>query len=272
VGAIRRIIGAVIDRALRHLRWRRARAGRSVRAARVVDETWAYLARELRPRSTTGTYTVGTRRVVLRHHTQDTQIFQEIFTAGFYRLSPPAARALGDPRRIVDLGGNIGIFGLWAAIHWPNADVVAFEPDPANAARYRTLLRDNDLPWRLVEACATAHAGTVRFAAGQESTSMRSEAGALEVPAVDALPALADADLIKMDIEGGEWELLLDPRFADGDARVVLMEYHPHLCPTDDPRALAEHTLTAAGYTVVPILHAPEGHGMLCAFRSARRG
>ena len=70
------------------------------------------------------------------------------------------------------------------------------------------------------------------------------------VEAVDVFPLLADCDLIKIDIEGAEWEILQDPRFADLRASHVILEYHPRLCPADDPQALAQHILEASGYRI----------------------
>ena len=46
-------------------------------------------------------------------------------------------------------------------------------------------------------------------------------------PRVDVFPYLAAADLVKIDIEGSEWEILADARFAGIAARVLVLEYHP---------------------------------------------
>jgi hypothetical protein len=71
-----------------------------------------------------------------------------------------------------------------------------------------------------------------------------------------------------MDSEGGEWALLLDPRFADLPASTVVMEYHPHLCPDDDARAAATAALRDAGSVMHTIFHDPgNGVGMLRALR-----
>jgi hypothetical protein len=90
--------------------------------------------------------------------------------------------------------------------------------------------------------------------------------GSVEVPMVDVMPRLADADLVKIDIEGGEWALLADPRFAE--ARAVVLEYHPYGCPTDDPRRSAHELLHAHGFEVTPLFYEPDnGVGMLWATR-----
>jgi len=83
----------------------------------------------------------------------------------------------------------------------------------------------------------------------------------------DVLPLITGADVVKMDIEGGEWEILHDPRFAANPPRAVVLEYHPGRCPERDPRAAVERALQVAGLTVAPIWHADDGHGMVWGWR-----
>ena len=93
---------------------------------------------------------------------------------------------------------------------------------------------------------------TVLFGTGRHQFSRilsSPEAGAVEVPGLDIFPFLDDVDLLKMDIEGGEWSLLADPRF--GAARAVVLEYHPMMCPGPDPRVLVKELLSARGYEVI---------------------
>ena len=82
------------------------------------------------------------------------------------------------------------------------------------------------------------------------------------------LPQIADADLLKMDIEGGEWAILNDPRFARSPPRAVVLEYHPYLCPSADARAAAVQALESAGLRTAAIWHRADGHGMLWAWRT----
>ena len=90
----------------------------------------------------------------------------------------------------------------------------------------------------------------------------------ITVPMVDVMDQVAGADLVKIDIEGGEWEILTDARFAASPPRAIVLEYHPHLCPEADPRAAAERLLHDAHMTVEPIWHRDDGYGMLWAWRA----
>jgi hypothetical protein len=71
-----------------------------------------------------------------------------------------------------------------------------------------------------------------------------------------------------MDIEGGEWAILGDPRFAAGPPQVVVMEHHPEGSPGPDPRAAALEALARAGLTATAsIFLRADGYGMLWAWR-----
>jgi FkbM family methyltransferase len=145
------------------------------------------------------------------------------------------------------------------------------EADPGNAAVHRSTIEANGLQerWELVEGFASTSPGIVRFAAGEHATSHAAdrEEEWLEVSAVDVFPQLAGADLLKIDIEGAEWDLLADPRFRQTPPRVVVLEYHQQGCPEPDAAAAAERALRGAGFDVVHAGRKPQfGAGLLWAF------
>ena len=204
-------------------------------------------------------------------------VLDEIFSQQEYeppREARVALSALGTTPRVVDIGANIGLFGAWALARFPGATIVAVEADPANAAVHRRTIEANGLEerWRLVEGFAYTGSGIVRFAAGEHATShgAKGDDEWVEVPAVDVLPHIADADLVKIDIEGAEWDLLADPRFKEARPRVVVLEFHQEHCPGPDAPAAAEHALRAAGFEVVHGSRKPQfGAGLLWAFAPA---
>ena len=267
--------------------------------ARLVRPALGYAARELSGDRRAHRYVLrcGDRVVFLRHNTTDASILEEIFAARIYQPPQPvqaALRGLGRPLRIADLGANVGLFGLFAFERWQCERLTAFEPHPENAALQRRTIAANRLQdrWRLIEACAFTADGKLPFARDHHSDSrmtadtLASENGdpAHDTPApddpahspdgrelvaaVDALPLLADADLLKIDIEGGEWALLADPRFAELPATAIAVEYHPHLAPGHDARAHARRELERNGFTALEVFHDPRGHGMLWAWRA----
>ena len=130
-----------------------------------------------------------------------------------------------------------------------------------------------DYDWHLHEAAAATADGSSRFAAGRYAMSGPARPAtptAIDVAAVDVLPALAATDLLKIDAEGSEWAILADPRFAATTARAIALEYHPEHCPASDARAHAVEHLERAGFSVrdAPTA-APPGYGSLWAWREA---
>ena len=226
---------------------------------RAVRELWRFKWRENRARPIVGAYHTRAGKVpyFIRHGTRDVGIFSEIFIAGEY--DPPTAvveriAALGRPPRIVDLGANVGLFAACCRERWRGASVIAVEPDPENLELLRRTAQGTR-EIEVIEACASNYAGTVRFVAGEFAESHvagdHSTVDTIEVRCVDAFDVALDADIVKIDIEGSEWEILADTRFASLPAQAVVMEWHDKRCPHEDPRAAARAALEEAGFEVL---------------------
>lgn len=118
------------------------------------------------------------------------------------------------PRRIWDIGANIGLTAAHLACLFPDARVVALEPDPDNAR----LARVNTAPYdkcEIVEAAAWTETASLPFRseAGREAGGRIHEAGHLTVEAVtlnELVLRTFQPDYVKMDIEGAERMLLND--------------------------------------------------------------
>lgn len=264
------VAGALVD-------WGPVRhAGSAGRLGMLVRETLRFAAADLLGLRGVRRYHLreGGRPILLRHGTVDVWTLVEVFARRLY--DPPAAveaalRRAAAPL-VVDMGANIGMFGLDVLTQHPGARIVAYEPDGENAAIHRRLVDLNaaEGQWTLVEACAGPRDGAVTFLPGQETGSHIVEGpmpGSIDVPMVDVLPLLAEADLVKMDIEGGEWAIMADVRF--GAASSVVLEYHPEGCPSDDPARSAQEILRSHGFDVTPVFRDPAGIGMLWATRAA---
>jgi FkbM family methyltransferase len=237
--------------------------------ASLVRERARFMRNELRPGPASAVYRLRESgvAVAIRHHTGDVMVLDEIFSQREY--DPPATVALGNVESAVDLGANIGLFGAWLLGRVPDARVVAYEPDPANAAVHRLAIDANGLAerWRLIEAFAGVEEGVTSFTTGLHAVSHEGEG--IEVRVVDVLPELARADLVKIDIEGAEWPILADPRFQELRARLVVLEYHGEGSPEPDPAAAAERALADAGYDVHHAGHKPAfGAGLVWAVRA----
>lgn len=223
------------------------------------------------------------RRVLIRHDGGDPHVLAECFGRLAAYEPPPRVAALlaaNPPATVLDLGANIGLFGLLALDRFPGCRVTGFEADPANAALHERCIELNGLAgrWALLRAFASNREGLERFAAGRSSRSHAAGPGetAVEVEAIDVLPRLSEADLVKIDIEGAEWALLGDPRLGSAAAKAIVLEYHGHGCPSDDPGEAASAALAKAGYSTLITSRNPspadefEGYGTLWAWREDR--
>jgi FkbM family methyltransferase len=278
----RRAPGALLRRA----RWK----GRSSLLGRVMRTSLAVVPRqrlayswcELRGGGAARTWLLNdTRRpVTVRCGTRDRDILWEIFVDRGYAAPPEVDEFLNSRKqpRIVDLGANIGLFGLWALSLWPEARIHSFEPDPDNLAVLDHNIADARVGsrWIVTRACAGPADGTVQFLVGQQADSRTVYAAnpisdVPEVPVVDVFPHLQDADLLKIDIEGGEWPLLTDARFPELSVPAVILEYHAYNCPRPVASDTARSLLERCGYTVIETKRHPLGVGTLWAWRNPHR-
>jgi len=214
--------------------------------------------------------------VCCRHGTHDLEIVHELFVQRAYELPPPVRQRLastGRPLDVVDLGANIGAFSVFVHSVLPVARLVAVEADDENFAVLRTCRARNPsgVEWRLVQRAAAASSGSVRFLAGRFASSRVAadvtSPDAKLVPTIDVLPLIQRADLVKMDIEGSEWRLLRDPRFAEGRAEAIVLEYHDVFCPGPSAYDAARRLLEAAGFVTGPPFNEYSARGMLWAWR-----
>jgi FkbM family methyltransferase len=136
---------------------------------------------------------------------------------------------------ILDIGANVGSFALWATARWPGSVVTSYEPHPGTFA----LLRQNTQSRRDIVAVNAAlfpggqtTASFVSRFAGDGESGLASYAGdtfvagamveRYEVAVVDPA-SLPSADVVKIDIEGGEGDVL--DRIDLSKTSLVLLEY-----------------------------------------------
>jgi FkbM family methyltransferase len=242
-------------------------------AARRTTTPFRLLVREYgRGRGGVNTYVIRETGVpVVMQHGRDLEALFELFERGEYEPPPDLAARLSPDRvrRILDIGANVGMFSAWATGRWPAADITAFEPAPDNLRLLREWASRQDRV-TLVEAAAHTERGTLRFQDGLGSGSrVNLEGLGQDVAAVDAFEHLGACDFVKMDIEGGEWSILSDPRLADLDDLVLVMEYHRVGAPSLPAQDAARRLLEEAGFEVGHTTHNHWGHGTLWAWKPA---
>ena len=178
--------------------------------------------------------------------TTDYGVAFDIFLRGCYRCP----EAISQVTNIVDLGANVGYSCLYWCQQYPEAHVTAFEPHPRHVSAIAGHLSANHFADRVevVEVAAgVAKAEAFLRDAGSSSTITSDQTG-YAVPVVDVFERLSGPiDILKIDIEGGEYGLLSDERFGSLQARTVVVEWHKTAdCP--DGREWCQDRLRRFGY------------------------
>jgi FkbM family methyltransferase len=238
--------------------------------ARQVTTPFRYAYRELlRPKTADYTLRTGGARFSVRHRSGDIDIFRKFYAYRYYEwptMVTTRLRALGRPINVVDLGSNIGFFQVHTRTQIAVGDVVCFEPDPANSELLEHVRDINGGSWQVIRACASNQDGTALFKTGHHNFSRIESDGDLEVPVQDVFACLAGADLVKMNIEGSEWDILEDPRLA-ANASIWIVEYHRMRNPDSDITALVRRLFEAAGFET-HLAMSVEDNGLLWAWKS----
>ncbi len=153
------------------------------------------------------------------------------------RLKQRYATILADGGKpiIVDAGANIGAASLWFGHDYPQAHIVAVEPDPSNAAILRRNIahRSNHV---VMEAAIGAERGFVSLVnegLGWAVQTRRAETG-LPVVTVENAFAASTGDtpfIVKIDIEGFERDLFATNTSWLEQCFAVIIEPHDWMLP-----------------------------------------
>ncbi len=151
--------------------------------------------------------------VYLRNGTSDYDTFSSTFLFGEFNLSLP----LPDKPVILDLGANIGCSSVYLAHKYPQARIIAVEPELSNFE----CLERNTKPYPCIKCCRYAlwtHNDGVDVVDtksgkwGFRTENHHSDAGTTSTPSITINKLLLKegldyVDLMKIDIEGAEREL-----------------------------------------------------------------
>lgn len=201
-----------------------------------------------RSRTTTAELPAGGRSILLRSGSSDPRVFMEVMTFGEYDFPYP-----GQPRTIVDLGANVGVAAVWFAERFPEARILAIEPDADNFG----LLAENIRSYPNVTARQAAvwskHTRLSLVDGGQGSWSYYTcpvgnyyEGGATGMTEAICSGRLVDGctvgellddegigqvDILKVDIEGAEIEIFADSPAWISRINTIVIELHDSLIP-----------------------------------------
>jgi len=190
--------------------------------------------------------------LLLRGKTSDRLTFQKIFVDGEYRFD------LGyTPQTILDGGANVGYSSIFFAQRFPQALIIAVEPEATN---FRLLCHNtagypNIRPVQKALWPRRTHLA-IENVAGQPDAFRVTECPTVDactIPTctIDDLLREAGAqqlDLLKLDVEGAEKELFEDPGRESwlAKTRAVIMEPHDWFKP--GCTEAVEHAIAGRGF------------------------
>jgi FkbM family methyltransferase len=176
---------------------------------------------------------------IIRKRTTDWSTYRQVFMRQDWRFKDAAP-----PRTIIDLGANVGYASVWYHVTYPEARIVAIEPDAGNAAAARVnialgLRNGADIT---LEQTAIWHTDSwlkIRNPTGKASGLQVHEAGPTEPGAFRATTvgsimdrhAMDLVDLVKIDIETSERYLFAENTEWLDRVNCLGIEFHDRIAP-----------------------------------------
>jgi FkbM family methyltransferase len=176
--------------------------------------------------------------VYLRVRTTDIGMCGEILVKHLY-----GCEFHSEPRSIVDAGANIGLASIFFANKYPDARIVAIEPEASNfrmlkknTARYPNVTPVQAALWN--ENCELElfdpEQGHSAFQMRSGSASATRLSNRVQAKTVDEIMSelnITAIDLLKVDIEGGEKEVFANPAKWIDRVGTIAIELHESLRP-----------------------------------------
>lgn len=175
--------------------------------------------------------------IELRLRTTDISVYEEVILNAEYEL--PFATP---PKVIVDAGANIGLTSVYFANRYPDATVLAIEPEPSNfellrknAARYPNIVPLKAALWNKTTRLSLFDAGTGNWGfqtrQSEESASSSAAVEAITIASLMQTYSFDRIDLLKIDIEGAEKEVFEDCSDWIDAVDVLMVELHDRFKP-----------------------------------------
>jgi len=147
------------------------------------------------------------------------------------------------PKRILDLGANIGLGALFFKCQFPEAEFICVEPDSRNLPLLEKTISLNDISAQVLPCAVGSKAGTLKLRFGDDPTCSALETSPIHdlqeniivlvqtIPEILSLSNWHEIDLLKIDIEGAEDELLSTNNEWLNQVKNIILEIHPNTTP-----------------------------------------
>lgn len=152
--------------------------------------------------------------------------YKEIFADESYKFLTDSSNPI-----IYDCGANIGVSCLYFSLAYPGSKVKAFEADPNIAKILSDNLNNNDVKNVQIvnKAVWNTNDGINISFEGSDGATIYSSENLVNVPSIrlkEVIENETKIDLLKMDIEGAEYEVLNDCKDSLGNVYNLFIEVH----------------------------------------------
>ena len=189
-------------------------------------------------------------------------IYLTVFWLGEYKFVSEKRNPV-----IIDGGAHIGIGVLFFKKLYPDAKVIAIEPDPRNIKLLKDNISKQNLSDVILEQSALSHKNTpvnlYRYS-WSWSNSIVNEVWGNKEQAIDAItiPSILLSHIIneeiaflKLDIEGAEYEVLNEAKDKLSLVKEMVIEFHKSPGNPNNNLQKTINLLVAAGYSTLKISH-----------------
>lgn len=193
--------------------------------------------------------------IYLRLNSSDVAVFKQVFIEKEYEIIGNVTTQL---TTIVDAGANIGLTSVFMTNRYPEANILAVEPEMENfnllrmnASGYPRIRCIHGAVWNNDEFVSISSTNAedwafqVRKGDGRENAGVRG----YRVSTLAKEQQLGRISLLKMDIEGAEWEVLSDAGAWLDKVDNIVLELHEGIRPgcTALFRAMTSNFIERAG-------------------------
>lgn len=167
----------------------------------------------------------------------DQSVFNEIFKVKEYRSADEAIKNAKYP--IIDVGAHAGFFSFYCRLLNKNVKIYAIEPELKNSEMLKRHINENQIEdIKVIEGALAAQTGKRILILGKDSHNHRLSESKSNEEEFQMIHAYSFSDfcktnklnrisLLKMDIEGGEYEIFKSLSESDLNmVNFVILEYH----------------------------------------------
>lgn len=196
-------------------------------------DAWRLAGRQ-KPEAEISIYLIPAQRnVIIRPDTSDLECLKKIFLSEDYCLPFKIS-----PKVIVDAGANIGMATLYFATRYPEASIIAIEPESSNfkileqnCAGLPNVTLLNVALWPSEQSVQITNPGDEKWSfvvsGSAEKGSSTQNVPIISVEGVLRKTPDGNIDLLKLDIEGAEWELFsINPEKWLNNVQTIAIELH----------------------------------------------